>query len=99
MTLPDGSLLPSGGEFKKVWAIRNSGLERWAAGTRISFVGGTFVSVNGSGGKRSFEVPELEVGESAEIGVEMRAPEKAGKYMLVSLFPCASLDVCKADRG
>lgn len=50
-------------------------------------MGGTFVSVNGSGGKRSFEVAELEVGERAEIGVEMRAPEKAGKYMFVSFPP------------
>ncbi|GAA6004852.1 uncharacterized protein JCM10292_002539 [Rhodotorula paludigena] len=82
ITLKDGSIVPAGSEFHKVWAVRNSGATEWPAGTRLVHVGGFSSKLFGSTGKpRSFEVAMTAPGELAEVQCECKAPEENGRFM------------------
>lgn len=94
VTFTDGSVVPAGGEFHKVWLVRNSGSSAWPRGTRLINVGGfsnstrrttTTTTTVGAGARSeevsSFEVLEAQPGETVEVGCELKAPEEAGHYM------------------
>lgn len=77
VTILDGSVLPAGAEFHKVWAVVNSGSKAWPVGTRLVNVGG-FSKMAGGVGKLSFEVPAAAVGEVVDLQAELKAPEAGG---------------------
>lgn len=77
VTIHDGSILPAGAEFHKVWAVVNSGTKAWPVGTRVVNVGG-FSKVSGQAEALSFEVPAAAVGETIDIQAELKAPEVGG---------------------
>ncbi|ORY88766.1 hypothetical protein BCR35DRAFT_288551 [Leucosporidium creatinivorum] len=81
VTLTDGSVVPSGGEFNKVWLVRNSGTLAWPQGTVLVNVGGFSNLVAGEAGVKQFEVPQAEPGEAVEIQCELKAAEENGRYM------------------
>ncbi|KAK4050145.1 hypothetical protein OIV83_003716 [Microbotryomycetes sp. JL201] len=82
VTLEDGSVVPSGGEFNKIWLVRNSGAMAWPAGTRLVNLGG-FSNLVPHSKPRDFDVPEAESGECVEVQVELKAPEdeNGGQFM------------------
>ncbi|GAA5898389.1 hypothetical protein JCM8208_006968 [Rhodotorula glutinis] len=82
LTLLDGSVVPAGSEFHKVWTVRNSGTTSWPAGTRLVHVGGFSSKVAGGASRvKSFAVAVVAPGEVAEVQCECKAPDDSGRYM------------------
>ncbi|GAA5967322.1 hypothetical protein JCM21900_002120 [Sporobolomyces salmonicolor] len=77
ITLHDGSVVPAGSEFCKIWKVRNTGTIAWPASTRLVHVGG-FTSTSKVS---SFAVAAAQPGEQVEIQCECKAPEEDGRYM------------------
>jgi len=79
VTIPDGSVLKPGEDFKKVWAIRNTGTCTWDDGYTLVFIGG-----NQEIDPYNFEFKKssdfVSSGEGINIGVNLTAPLKEGKY-------------------
>ena len=73
--MPDGTNFGPGQEFTKVWRMRSSGCAAWSKHSRFVFVGGDQM-----GAPESVPVPETDVGNTADIGVDMVAPGKSGTY-------------------
>ncbi|MEU8148649.1 NBR1-Ig-like domain-containing protein [Nonomuraea sp. NPDC048901] len=72
ITYPDGSEVRPGSSFKKVWRIRNIGTTSWA-GRRLARIN--------TGPCRSPEtvpIPPTAPGQTADISVQVRAPDKPG---------------------
>ena len=81
VTLTDGSVVPAGGEFAKVWLVSNSGSTAWPRGTKLVNVGGFSSLVAGKAGVQQFDVPQAVPGEAVEIQCELKAAEEDGHYM------------------
>lgn len=81
MTLQDGSIVPAGGEFNKIWLVCNSGATAWPAGTTLVNVGGFSSSVQVASLRSGFEVAGASPGETVEVSCELKAPEDVGHYM------------------
>lgn len=81
VTLTDGSVVSSGGEFQKIWLVRNSGTLAWPQGTVLVNVGGFSNLVAGKAGVKQFEISQAEPGEVVEIQCELKAAEEDGHYM------------------
>lgn len=75
VTIPDGTKFLPSVPFTKVWRMGNDGAVAWPAGCTLRYDTGDQMS----GVPR--EVPVVQVGESSDIVVEMKAPAKPGKYM------------------
>lgn len=75
VTVPDGTSVEGGEDFKKTWRIKNAGTCVWSAGYRLTFVGGDQMD-----GAESVSVPETSPGQSAEISVGLTAPDEEGVY-------------------
>jgi hypothetical protein len=76
VTLADGCVVRPGEKLSKVWRVRNSGAERWPAGTRIGHVGG-----DAFGGPLSgVEVPLAAPGEAVNVSVPFVMPVQPGRY-------------------
>lgn len=72
ITYPDGSEVRPGSSFKKVWRIRNIGTTSWT-GRRLARIN--------TGPCRSPEtvlIPPTAPGQTADIAVQVRAPDKPG---------------------
>ncbi|KAM0788150.1 hypothetical protein ACM66B_001314 [Microbotryomycetes sp. NB124-2] len=82
VTLEDGSVVPCGSEFNKIWLVRNSGKVAWPTGTRLISLGG-FSNLVFKEKVRDFEAPEAQPGECVELQVELKAPEDehGGRFM------------------
>lgn len=74
VTIPDNSFIDPGEAFVKTWRIRNTGDTTWKD---YKFV---FTRGDQLGAPDSVNVPETEPGESVNIDVKMKAPEKFGTY-------------------
>jgi len=77
VTLQDGSIVPAGSEFCKVWKVRNTGTLPWSS-ARLVNVGGFAAAQKGSKG---FDVPDVQPGEEVEVQCECKAPEDDGRFM------------------
>lgn len=79
VTIPDGSILKPGEDFKKVWAIRNTGTCTWDDGYALVFIGG-----NQEIDPYNFEFKKssdfVSSGQGVNIGINLTAPLKEGKY-------------------
>lgn len=78
ITLFDGSVVPAGSEFCKVWKVRNSGTVAWKS-VKLVNVGG--LQTVQHGGEKGLDVPDLEPGQEAEVQCECKAPEEDGRFM------------------
>jgi hypothetical protein len=75
VTIPDGSCLPCGGHFVKIWRMRNEGDVNWPEGLYLMHVSGDVLSSNDR-----VNVPSIAPGEEVEIAVDMKMPSKPGRY-------------------
>ena len=75
VTIPDGTELAPGESFEKTWRIRSSGCAPWPAGSRLVFVSGDQM-----GGIEGAEVVETPLGETADVTVQLTAPNDPGTY-------------------
>jgi hypothetical protein len=75
VTVPDGTQIDAGQPFVKTWRVRNTGTCGWDTDYRLVFVDGEQM-----GGPDSVAVPDTQVGETAQISVELIAPQEQGRY-------------------
>lgn len=89
ITIPDGTTIIAGGDFEKIWRIRNTGVCTWDDGYQLALV---------SGGDTldSKAVPHkiktlVEPGQAVDVGANLTAPKAIGEY--------SSCYVMQNDRG
>lgn len=76
VTVPDGTSLAPGVDFTKVWRLQNVGSCTWDRNYSVVFVDGDRLSAS-----RSVPLPKVvEPGETVDVGVEMAAPSRQGRY-------------------
>jgi hypothetical protein len=75
VTVPDGTVFQTGQAFTKTWRMASDGCAPWPAGTTWVFISGDQM-----GAPASVPVPETPLGSSADIAVEMVAPDEPGTY-------------------
>lgn len=76
ITIPDGSEIPAGASFRKIWRLKNLGTCQWTADYALVFVGG-----------QSFNAPlrtrfgeTVRPGESVTVSVQLEAPISPENY-------------------
>ncbi|GAA5910599.1 hypothetical protein JCM6882_001036 [Rhodosporidiobolus microsporus] len=77
ITVLDGTIVPAGSLFHKVWAVRNGGTTAWPAGCRLINVGGFASTLK----EEPVALPAIAAGEIVETQVEVKAPEENGRWM------------------
>lgn len=75
VTIPDDTAVPAGAGFVKTWRIQNNGTCAWPAGTSWVFVRGSQMS-----GPDAVPVAATNVGETADVSVNLVAPSTPGQY-------------------
>lgn len=78
VTIPDGTMIPPGSPFRKIWAIKNTGTCAWNTDYAIVTFSGDSLS-----GKTEFPLLKeglVNPGEMAVVAVDMVAPLDARKY-------------------
>jgi hypothetical protein len=75
VTIPDDSEIEPDTAFVKTWRMRNSGTCAWEPGAAWVFVSGDQM-----GGPDSVVVPAVAPGETADISVNLTAPDEPGTY-------------------
>lgn len=75
MTIADGSVMPKGVSFTKIWRLKNIGSCTWTTDYSVSFDGGDKL------GGSAVDMPKkVAPGEIVDISVPMKAPDEKGKY-------------------
>jgi len=75
MTLPADVGIQPGETVVKVWRVRNSGTCPWGPSHRLALVDGVAMTA------AKLPVPAVIPGETADVFVELTAPEKSGHYV------------------
>jgi len=80
VTIPDGTILDPGVNFKKVWAVRNTGTCTWDEGYSLVYIGGTTPDLD----PYTFDFKKsgdfVAPGEGINLGINLTTPCKPGKY-------------------
>jgi len=79
-TIPDGTNLQPGESFNKTWTIKNGGTLTWAEGFILIRTSSTPQNEFLSGPERIPITKEVKPGETFQIGVDLAAPTKNGRY-------------------
>ncbi len=76
ITIPDGTSLAPGTEFTKIWRIKNVGSCTWTQDYDLVFVRGDQMEA-----PQTVPIPrQVAPGESIDLAVPMRAPQRVGDY-------------------
>jgi len=75
VTVPDGTNFAAGETFTKTWRMRSAGCAPWPAGSTWVFDSGDQMAA-----PESVPVPDTPLGSTADISVEMVAPDAPGTY-------------------
>lgn len=80
VTVPDGTVLPPGQNFDKVWAIKNTGTCTWDDGYALVYIGGSSPNLD----PYNFEIKDkgdfVDGGETANFGLTLTTPCTPGEY-------------------
>ncbi|WP_431923315.1 NBR1-Ig-like domain-containing protein [Amycolatopsis tucumanensis] len=76
VTVPDGTVVPTGARFVKTWEFRNTGTVPWV--DRSLRREGGFGPGDGCQTPPVVPVPDTPPGQSARVSVEVRAPDEPG---------------------
>lgn len=77
VTVPDGSHMPAGPAFDKVWRVKNIGTCTWSSSYALVFSSGNQLS-----GPSSMNLPRsVSPGESIDLSISLTAPGNAGHYI------------------
>jgi hypothetical protein len=74
VTAPDNTPVAPGNRFTKTWRVQNSGTCAWS-GT-LAFVG----SGDQMGGQSPTTLPQIEIGQVADVSINLVAPAQPGSY-------------------
>ena len=88
VTIPDNTKIASNTTFTKTWKVTNNGTCDWGAGFFLKHVGGDRLN-----GPDSVAVPLAKAGETVDVSVVMKAPDKPGTYTSKWQI-CAGADRC-----
>lgn len=76
VTIPDGTQYAPGTKFTKTWRLKNVGQATWTTNYDLVFVSG-----NAMDGKAAIPLASsVKPGETIDVSVELKAPEKEGNY-------------------
>jgi hypothetical protein len=76
VNVPEGTQLPAGSRFTKVWLLKNTGTCTWTSDFRVLFEKG-----DNLGGPASFNlVRAVNPGQTVDISVNLTAPKNNGTY-------------------
>lgn len=75
VTVPDGTNFAPSESFTKTWRIRSAGCALWPTGSTLVFDSGDQM-----GAPESVPAPDTPLGSTADISVEMVAPDVPGTY-------------------
>ena len=79
LTIPDGTVLKPGEDFKKVWQIRNTGSCTWDEGYALVFIGGD-TDIDPVNYEIKIKADFIDPGEDADFDIPLTAPLKVGTY-------------------
>jgi hypothetical protein len=74
VTIPDETQLAIGSSFTKTWRVKNSGTCQWTTGFKLAFSYGEQM-----GGKAVAMPSVVEVGQTIDLSVDLKVPNKASK--------------------
>ncbi|MGB8984753.1 MAG: NBR1-Ig-like domain-containing protein [Anaerolineales bacterium] len=75
-TIPDGTIVPAGTTFTKVWHILNSGTCIWDSNWQLVYYGGDLMD-----GSAVYKFPQpAQPGETVQVPVILRAPAQGGTH-------------------
>jgi len=76
VTIPDGTVLPPGRNFDKVWAVQNTGTCTWDSTYSLVFKSGDLLD-----GLISYPIPGSVIpGETGDISIYLKAPPTTGTF-------------------
>ena len=75
VTVPDGTVMLTGQQFVKTWAVENTGSCAWTTDYQFAFVDG-----DAMGGTSAFLAAAVSPGTTAELSVNLTAPTTPGTY-------------------
>ena len=79
LTIPDGTVLKPGQDFKKVWQFKNTGTCTWDEGYSLVFIGGD-QAIDPVNYDIKVKADFIGPGESAEFDIPLTAPLTVGTY-------------------
>jgi len=79
LTIPDGTVLKPGVDFKKTWQFRNTGTCTWDEGYSLVFIGGD-QAIDPVNYDIKIKADFIGPGEDAEFDIPLTAPLKEGSY-------------------
>jgi hypothetical protein len=79
LTIPDGTVLRPGEDFRKVWQIRNTGSCTWDEGYGLIFIGGD-TEMDPVDYEIEISADFIEPGEDADFDIPLTAPLTEGTY-------------------
>ena len=79
LTIPDGTILKPGVDFKKVWQFKNTGTCTWDEGYALVFTGGD-QAMDPVNYEITVKADFIDPGESAEFDIPLTAPLTEGRY-------------------
>lgn len=80
VTIPDGSVLPPGQNFEKVWAIKNTGSCTWDEGYALVYIGGSSPNLDPYNFEFKTSSDFVAGGESINMTLRLTTPCTPGKY-------------------
>lgn len=79
VTVPDGTLVPAGGQFIKTWRVQNTGTCSWGPGSGLSNL--AFVGGDPLGAPNVVTIPNtIPAGAVGDLSIQMTAPAQPGVY-------------------
>lgn len=79
LTIPDGTVLRPGEDFRKVWQIRNTGSCTWDEGYGLIFIGGD-QAIDPVNYEITISADFIQPGEDADFDIPLTAPLTEGSY-------------------
>ena len=79
LTIPDGTVLRPGEDFRKVWQIRNTGSCTWDEGYGLIFIGGDN-AIDPVNYEITIRADFIDPGEDADFDIPLTAPLAEGTY-------------------
>jgi hypothetical protein len=79
-TIPDGTVLKGGEDFKKVWKLRNTGTCTWDEGFTLVYIGGTKPDLDPYNFEFQKSSDFVEGGKAIDMALSLTAPCTPGKY-------------------
>lgn len=76
VTIPGGTIVPTGAKFTKIWRVRNEGEAAWPEETHLTFVGGDRMASQEAVRVAALPAP----GQEVDVVVDMVAPSAPGRY-------------------